>query len=220
MTWNASRPADSDTIRISANLIRNNFQAIQAGNVGLTTITLAQQAALPGSASSARLYGYFNANSGTTELAAVNPNGAPGTVRLTEGGRIGSIGQNAIFGSVQAANLTFDNTYFYTGSLMITARGSVASNGSISMNVNMSASRTGTGKYTLTIPAGVLTVSSYQVFIQPLYNGSQDSVFVDIATKPAVNPAIATVITLEMIYRSDGSKKDSPFEVMIIGGRP
>lgn len=222
MVWNASRPADSDRIRLSASLLRDNFSAIETGNVPYTTLTLTQQGSLPAAPSAVRLYGFGSGESGQTELTSINSAGVP--VILTTGGKVGASTQQAVFseittGLARVQGLTFDNFYVYTPSLMITARATSSAGGTTSMSVNMTIARTGVGRYTLQVPAGILTVDSYQVFCQPRYNGATDSVFIDVVSKPSINPAAQTNIPIEMIYRADGSKVDSGFDVMIIGGR-
>lgn len=219
MVWNASRPADSDRIRLSAGLIRDNWTAIEEGTVPYDALSLENQTlTIPPLANHNRIYGYTNVRSGQVELYSINP--ANQGVYLTEGGKLGSANQDAIFYTAQMSYLTYDNSFFYTGSLMPTARISVSSNGSGSMAVNMSVTRTGTGRYTLTIPAGILTVNSYVLMCQPRYNASTNSVFIDVVSKPNISAGSATVIQVEMVARSDGGKVDSPFDAVIIGGRP
>lgn len=222
MVWNASRPADSDRIRLSASLLRDNFAAIQLGNVPYTTLTLTSQGSLPASPGQVRLYGFGSAESGQTEFTAINGAGAP--VILTTGGKVGAATQEAIFSKVTTAqtftgSITFDNSFTYTSGLMITCRATCSSGGTVTMNDNMTVTRTGVGRYTLQVPAGILTGNSYQVFLQPKYNNATDSVFIDVVSKPNINPAAQTNIPIEVIYRADGSKVDSGFDVMIIGGR-
>lgn len=218
MSWDVSRPADADRIRISAGLIRNNFGAIFAGTVALQRLSLVSVGSFPALAGASRLYGYTNANSGQVEIQAVNTAGA--IVKLTEGGRIGAIGQSAIFGALQCTSLKFDNltpALTYGSSNLVIARGTVSSLGVISMALNMTSSQFATGKYTLTIPAGVMTSNSYQVMIQPLANSN--SVFANLITKPAINALNPTVITLKIIPRTGGGEVDGAFDAMIIGGR-
>ena len=217
MVWNAARPADSDRIRLSAELIRDNWVALESGTVPFDTISLENQVSFPALANHIRLFGYTNNASGQVELTSINPAGD--RVRLTQGNKLGAVNQSAIFSSVQTGDVTFDGTFFYTGSLMPTARAMCAANGTTSMAVNMSTTRTGTGRYTLTIPAGILRVNSYAVLGQPYFNGASDTVILNVVSKPTVNVALPTTINIEILYRSDGTNRDAPFDVVIIGGR-
>jgi hypothetical protein len=216
MVWNASRPADSDRIRLSAGLIRDNFQAIELGNVPYDTISLQNQAMFPALAGHNRLYAYTSGVSGNIELRDVNNAGQ--TVLLTEGGLLGASTQNARFSSVYTGNISFDGTFPYTGALMVNARASVSSGGSASQSVNMTASRTGTGEYLVTIPAGILTVNSYQVQVTPFYDGQ--NVLAGYYNKSTVNPANPTTFRVHIATRSGGNAVDNAFEVVVIGGRP
>jgi|ERR1051325_4076959 hypothetical protein len=218
MVWNAARPADSDRIRLSAGLIRDNWVALETGTTPFDTISLEAQGAYPALAGHNRLYSYLSGVSGKIELCSVNNTGQ--IVLLTENGVVGSQGQNARFASVYTTNISFDGAFPYTGSLMVTARCSMASNGASSMAVNCTGSFRGTGKYRVTIPAGVLTVNSYQVQVSLAYNGSQDTMIPMIVSKPTINPANPTVIDIDTLYRSDGSYRNTPLDVVIIGGRP
>jgi len=220
MIWNAARPADSDRIRLSATLLRDNFQAIETGTVPYDALSLEAQGSISPVANQNRIYSYLNGDSGQVELASLNPAG--NVVRLTEGGRLGSLNQNAVFSGVRFTAFAFEdvNAYQYTAANMIIARGSVAANGTATMTVNLSATKTNTGTYTLTIPAGILRVNSYQVLLTAIYNVNEDTIIANISQKPSVNIASPTVITVEMVYRTDGGpRRDSPFEVVIVGGR-
>jgi hypothetical protein len=216
MVWNASRPADSDRIRLSAGLIRDNFQALELGNVPFDTISLQNQATFPALSGHNRLYGFTSPVSGKIELCDVNDAGQ--IVVMTENGLLGSQNQNARFASVFTTNLSFDGTFPYTGRLMINARASVSSGGSSSMAVNMSSSRTSTGEYLITIPAGILTVNSYQVQVTPFYDSQ--NVLAGYYSKSTVNPANPTTFRVHIATRSGGNATDNAFEVIVIGGRP
>lgn len=218
MVWNPSRPADSDRIRLSAGLLRDNFQAIEDGNVPYTTISLEQQASFPPLANHNRLYGYLNATSGNTELMSVNNAGQ--IVYLTEGGLLGASNQNGRFSSIWTSNLSFDGLYPYSGQLMVTARGTISLSGLISSNYNLTVSKTGTGQYTLTIPAGVMNFNSYQVILTPQYLGGGNTALPYLVTKPTINPANPTLINIETRSVISGNRFDNAFEVIIVGGRP
>ena len=215
MVWNASRPADSDRIRLSAGLIRDNWMALENGTVPFDTISLQSQASFPSLAGHNRLYGFNSAVSGNIELRSVNSGSQ--SVQLTENGKIGALTQDASFKLVRMTSFTFEGNFAYTGGLMNTSRGSVSSAGVLSMGFNIASSRTGTGIYVITIPAGTLRVNSYQVLVQCTGTGSTSIPMVSV--KPAVVIANPTEITVETFRRSDGSHIGTPFEVMIVGGR-
>lgn len=216
MVWNAARPADSDRIRLSAGLIRDNWAAIETGIVPYDTISLQNQASWAALSGHNRLYAYTSAVSGKIELESVNDAGQ--TVYLTEGGVLGSQNQSARFSTLRVSSIRFDSTFSYTGSLMINARGSISAGGSASMAVNLSSSSTGTGEYLITIPAGVLTVNSYQIQVTPKYDGQ--NVIAGYYNKGSVNPANPTTFSVLIATRSGGSPIDNPFDVVVIGGRP
>jgi len=218
MVWNASRPADSDRIRLSAGLIRDNWMALETGTVPFDTISLQSQASFPSLAGHNRLYGFNSAVSGNIELRSVNSGSQ--SVQLTENGLVGAATQNARFNNLQVNGLRFNSSpsLIYTGATMTHARGTVDANGSISQAVNMNSVRNSTGVYTITIPAGILIVDSYQILMQILGGGTHHGCTV--VSKSSISPLSPTVIVVNT-YETDSSTSlsNAGFDIIIVGGR-
>lgn len=216
MVWNASKPADSDRIRLSAGLLRENFQAIEDGTVPYTTLSLEQQASFPALAGHNRLYSYLNADSGKIELKSVNNTGQ--AVNITEGAYLGTRNTLGRFSAIQTGNISFDGVFVYAGGNMVISRGTVAAAGGLSMSINIaSATKTGTGQYDIVIPAGVLEVNSYQVNTQVLFFNTPVAGIV--VSKGVVNPALSTLIQVETRFQTSNTRVDATFDIIIVGGR-
>jgi hypothetical protein len=157
MVWNASRPADSDRIRLSAELIRDNWTAIETGTVPFDTISLENQTLFPPLENHIRLYGYTNNASGQVELTSINPAGQ--RVRLTQGDKLGAINQSAVFNNITVSSFTLgsiSNTQdsFCTAWARVNSAGSLVSSYRIASSVKNS-----TGVYTITLSPTLLNAN-------------------------------------------------------------
>lgn len=217
MVWNPSRPADSDKIRISASLIRDNWQAIEVGTVPYDTISLQNQVSFPALPNHNRLYGYTNPTSGQVELCSVNP--ADQIVLLTEGGKIGSVNQNAIFNDVtmNAASMTS----FTLGSIQntqasfCTAWVTFESNGAILQSYNVASITKGaTGFYRINLPF-TLSTKDYCVVGMAYESNSTNTTRVMMATAQTTS---SVTIRIQRTNQS-GSYEDSAGYVAMFGGR-
>ncbi len=214
MVWNASRPADSDRIRLSAGLIRDNWQAIETGTVPYDTISLQNQAVLPPLAGHNRLYGYTNANSGQIELYSVNP--ANQGVLLTEGGRLGSINQNAVFANTQTATFTLGSIP-NPQNAFCNAWVSFDDSGNILQSYNVSSmnhNSLGTGLYRVNL-SYVASNANYCVLALASSSNSDDHTRV----AQVVSQTTSNVIVRFQRTNQDGSYQNTGGYIAIFGGR-
>jgi len=213
MPWNASKPADSDRIRLSAALIRENFDALELGTVPYDTLSLQNQASFPALTAHNRIYGYTNVISGQVELLSVNPAG--NTVFLTEGGKIGSTTQNAIFANVIATSFTL-GTITNTQNAFCNGWVSFDDLGAILGSYNVtSVTKLSTGVYQI-VWSIVLSSSNYCV------NATAKDTAPSGHNKTAMVVAQTTTsvtIRLQRIDQSSGNFRDTACCVSIFGGR-
>lgn len=212
MVWNASRPADSDRIRLSAGLIRDNWEAIEIGTVPYDTISLQNQAVFPPLAGHNRLYGYTNPNSGQVELFSINP--ASQGVLLTEGGKLGSINQNAVF-----ANATM--TSFTLGAIpnpqaaFCTAWVTFESDGTILQSYNVSSITKGaTGFYRINLPFTLSTKDYCAVGMAYDTGDTNHSRVVQVT-----NQTTSTITIRIQRTDQDGNYQNSAGYLALFGGR-
>lgn len=212
MVWNASRPADSDRIRLSAGLIRDNWQAIETGTVPYDTISLQNQASFPALAGYNRLYGYTNPNSGQVELCSVNP--ANQIVLLTEGGKLGSIGQNAVFANATMASFTL-GAIPNPQNAFCTAWVTFESDGTILQSYNVASITKGsTGFYRINLPF-VLSTKDYCAVGMAYESGGTNSTRVMQVT----NQTTSNITVRIQRTNQDGSYQDSAGYLALFGGR-
>lgn len=213
MVWNASRPADSDLIRLSAGLIRDNFSALEIGTVPFDTISLQSQGATPAYAGHNRLYGYNNVNSGQVEVCSVNPAG--NTVLLTEGGKLGSIIQDAVFANASMGTFTLNgiaNTQnaFCNAWVVFDSGANVLS----SYNVT-SVSSLGTGLYEITFSI-TFSSANYAVLATPKLTGASTHNRTCMVSAQTTTKA---TVRGQRIDQSGSSFVDVGMSVCVFGGR-
>lgn len=212
MVWNASRPADSDRIRLSAGLIRDNWQAIETGTVPYDTLSLQNQASFPSLVGHNRLYGYTNPTSGQVELFSINP--ANQGVFLTEGGRIGSINQNAIFANTQTTSFTLGNIP-NPQAAFCTAWVTFESDGTILQSYNVASITKGTtGFYRINLPFTLSTKDYCAVGMAYESGGTNSTRVMQVTNQTTSNITIRIQRT-----NQDGSYQDSAGYLAMFGGR-
>lgn len=219
MAWSTTLPANSTKIRLTPSVLQANWVAIETGGVPYDTLKLQKQGAAPARSDGfGWVYG-LDPGTGFTELYYEDDRATSLKTQITNGAGTPTQGLGATTQLVYASGLRFDTSYSYKATNFITARCSVASDGTPSMALNATASKTGTGEYTVTISSGTLQVNSYQVIATCFETSGGDTAILNLLTKAVVNPATTTVITLNTKRRSDGGLRDTPFEIIIVGGR-
>lgn len=217
MAWNRTLPANNSKIRLSPSYIRDNWDAIETGLVPFDFLQLQQQAADP--ATTATTGWLFSKNSaGVTELFYKDP--SANVIQMTSVGRIGSSTTNVIFNDAQFTRFTLDGTYYYTALSLITAKGTVHGDGSVSQGDGITCTRTGAGFYTVIVAAGRLQNSKYQAAMTSFQSDTgAHTTILNIVQAPNVNPALPTNILVEVVKRDGGTHIDAGFDVIIVGGR-
>jgi hypothetical protein len=213
MTWAPLQPTNSTKLRSAPGVIRTNWAAIEAGLVPFKNLRIVKLAVgnVPTSvANQGFLYG--KQSNSNTELFYINDNSQ--IVQLTRGGKIANTDIPLL-----TSGVSFDDSYFYKASNLIAARASVADDGTVNMADGITSANTGTGLYTITVDSGRLQTNTYQILTTAFTSASSDHMILNLLTKPAVNSATTTVITLETIKRDGGGHKNTSFEIAILGGR-
>lgn len=211
MSWNTSLPADGTKVRIAPSQIRANWQGIQDGIVPYASLRLAQQGVNPTREDSRGFLFAKNPGSGFTELYYEDSRNPASVIQMTANGKVGSTATQTL-----TSGISYDDSYFYTGSNYVIARATVTANGTANHADGITVDNPATGLYTITVASGRLQNTEYQSVITP-WLGSAPVVAL-IQDEPTVNPATPTIILVRM-YTALGVLVNNKFNIVIVGGR-
>lgn len=212
MTWSTNLPTDGTKLRIAPSQIRQNWQAIENGDVPYVYLRLAEQIVNPTRADDRGFLFAKDPGSGFTELYYQDSRNPANVIELTANGKMGSTSTQVL-----TSGVSFDDSYFYTASNFIAARATIGSGGSALQADGITSVRNSTGKYTISVAAGRLQTSSYQTIVVPFYQGSP--VIAVVESEPNVNPASATDIQIRIYVSATATLSDNRFNVIVVGGR-
>ena len=205
MSWDPTRPLDSDKLRISAGLIRDNFQAIQDGEVPFDFISLSEQAVDPTRIENSGFIYTKEVNS-QSELFYEDDRATPEIIQLTNSG---GIGNSAV--DLYANRITFnDGTTFLDKNKQVLGWLRVNSAGTATATSgDMTVAHTGTGLYTVSF--NISTVSAYVALVTLINTTSRRSF--------SVQSIAAGSFVVRVYSNSTGDNEDEPFHVIVFGGR-
>lgn len=207
MSWNAGLPQDSSKLRLSAAMIRSNWNQIQTGGVPYTKIQLSKQASDPTRQNNTGwLYGK-NPGTGFTELFYEDDRNPSTVIQLTDDGAIGSATATleTQFITFNAGTTFLDKNKQVLGWLRVNSNGTAASTSG-----DMTCSKTGTGEYTITF--NLATVSAYVAAVTIVDSGGS-------RRGCEVKSIVANSFKVEIYSQSTGSGVDEDFHVIVFGGR-
>lgn len=211
MVWNRSLPADATKLRVSQGYVRQNWDAIEFGEVPFDYIQLSEQVANPTRANDTG-WVYTKQAASQTELFYQDDRNPASVIQLTSNNRLGSA-TTAIIGQTY----TFNGTYVNTQPNLVSAWARCSGSSSTLLGTPMlvtTNTRGGTGSYTVST-AAVFTSDNFAVSITPKQNSSFRPMSATWLTKTYLG-GIATV-TLEIRGR-DGELKDTDFDIIFFGG--
>jgi hypothetical protein len=220
MTFDTSKPADNQKIRLGPQDIRDNFTAIQAGDSSFTPekINLNKQGAAPTAIADVGLVFASEIGDGSyTELFYKNENDS--LVQLTQDSTIGAETANFYGASIRLDTDASAVTFGVNN--MIVAQGTINADGTLAAgSVNIASSSKAVSPdhlYTVNITADVLLNDNYRVMVTPfdVVNKVRSAVVV---SKPTPVGGMVTAITLNIVAEST-SQRQCQFDIIVIGGR-
>ena len=211
MAWNKSLPADATKLRLSASIIRSNWDAIETGGVPYTKLQLAKQAVNPTRQNSTGWLFTKDPGTGFSELYYEDDRNPAKVLELTSNGRLGNSTATAII-----QNLTFNGTYNNTQAAMVSAYARCGSAGGVTYGNNIaSCTRTGTGNYTI-VTSAVFNNANVSVQLTSYQASSDTPAGITVLSDPTF-AAGQVSFDVEIKNRS-GSAIDRKFFVVVCGG--
>lgn len=216
MVWNKTLPADSSPFRISAGLIRANWDAIETGGVPYDYLQLSEQVANPTRADNIGWL-YTKESASQTELFYEDDRNPASVIQLTSNGRLGSSSTNIIVNTITIGS---SSTQF-TANQVIVAHCTVNGAGVLVNGYNVTAATrlTDPGRYQITVAADVLKNINYRVIAQAFDLTSASGRYASVHSKPT--PIVATPV--DILINITGSNAttfhNEQFDVIIVGGR-
>ncbi len=206
MAWNKTLPADSSKLRLSAAIIRSNWDAIETGGVPYDYLQLSKQVINPTRADATGWLYTKDPGSGYSELYYEDDRNPAEVIRLTNDGGIGAPGQ-----TMYADAITFDNGVSYTDAThQILGWLRVASNGAVTATSgDMTCARISTGNYTVTF---VTPATSFYTTALTLQNSGN-------TRSGSVLNTTNNSFTVNIYSNSSGSNNDEAFHITVFGGR-
>lgn len=210
MAWNKNLPADASKLRLSAGIIRANWDALETGGVPYDYLQLQEQAVNPTRQNNTGWIFSKDPGSGFTEFYYEDDRNPAIVTRLTNNGGIGALGQ-LIYGSAIVTSGTYQNTQ----NAFCSAWARVNSAGTLLSGFGVTSSRISTGLYEITF-ISALSHSNYSVVATTFDNTTPDHNRVAMMVTQAVG---SFRLRMQRIDQSGGNTIDVGFSVAVFGGR-
>lgn len=226
MAWDKTKPANTEKIRNLGSVIRDNWQAIEENDTGVSSTSLNQwvihlidRSTIGGSNTPARIDNigmlYCRNDGSNNELYFQDSQSTANEIQMTENGKIGAAGTQIVAQDISFGNATTVNSQ----NAMATAWGFFASNGATVAAYNLTCTRNSTGKYTLNFSTPLQNSNYAPIAVTRAQSGSsQDNNQISIQNSSTTY----NQNQFSVVVRSSGgspSLKDSDFFVAVFGGQ-
>ncbi len=209
MVWDRSKPADDTKLRTSQGYVRQNWDALEFGNVPFDYIQLSEQAANPVRAGDTGWI-FTKQSASQTELFYEDDRNPASVIQLTSNNRLGSA-TTAIIGQTY----TFNGTYVNTQPNLVSAWARCSGAGGLlgtPMLVTTN-TRNGQGSYTITT-AAVFTSLNFAVSLSPAITGFRPG-----GINWSNKTFVGGVVTIDIdIKDRNADQRDADFDIIFFGG--
>lgn len=213
MAWNKNLPADATKLRLSAGIIRSNWDAIETGLVPYAKLKLARQAANPTRQNNFGWIFTKNPGTGFSELYYEDDRNPASVIQLTSAGVLGSSSTAILTTGITFSGKTQVNNQTAIVSAWAQCQGTASGFAGFAYNI-ASCNRTATGEYTIKTTNNFINGSIAFIGTTKQIGSSTPGVL-NWLTK-SFSAGVVT-ITCEIKNRN-GQHDDAPFDIMILGG--
>lgn len=222
MAFDKTLPSNSTKIRNYPSVLTDNFSAIQQGDDSFQSwqVNFVDRDTVPGAPPPTQdptrnddtmIVFSKNDASGESELFVMDDRNPANIIQFTENGSLGSYST-----TVKLDSFSFDSNFTYNEDNIVKAWAKCASGGTFTKNRGFdSISKGGTGIFTLTLSANVVTDADFCV-VATVDKGASSERMIAYKTM-AYNGGTFKGSFIINIFNKDGALRDQNFSVMVMG---